>query len=63
VNKLDFVSETERLVIRPYQKNDYRNWLNQYQNRLPSQHKYDEGKIDMSEYTEEWFNDWVEKLQ
>jgi ribosomal-protein-alanine N-acetyltransferase len=63
LNKRDFVSETERLVIRPYQKNDYRNWLNQYQNRLSSQYKYDEGKVDMSEYTEEWFNDWVEKIQ
>lgn len=63
MNKFDCVSETERLVIRPLKENDFENWLSEFKNRLPSQHKYDQGKIDMSECTEEWFTNLVEKHQ
>ncbi|WP_407681712.1 GNAT family N-acetyltransferase [Pseudalkalibacillus salsuginis] len=63
MNKFDFVSETERLIIRPLKEDDYKNWLNEFKNRHPSQHKYDKGKIDMSECTEEWFADLVKKHQ
>ncbi|QPC45564.1 GNAT family N-acetyltransferase [Mangrovibacillus cuniculi] len=56
-------TETERLIIRPLQKDDYTNWLTQFENRLPSQHQYDEGKMDMSICTEEWFHQLVDKYQ
>lgn len=61
--KFDIVSETERLVIRPLNKQDYENWLNEFNNRHPSQHRHDEGKIDMSECTQEWFDNLVDKHQ
>lgn len=63
LNNLDDVLETERLVIRPFQKKDFENWLAQHKNRLPSQYKYDNGKSDMSDCTEEWFDDMVEQHQ
>jgi hypothetical protein len=50
--------ETKRLIIRPYKREDYTNWYTQFNNRLPSQYKHDDGRpIDMSASTEEWFLD------
>lgn len=63
MSKFFYNTETDRLIIRPYKKEDYTNWLTQYNNRMPSQHKYDEGQIDMSICTEEWFGALVEKQQ
>ncbi|WP_088011621.1 GNAT family N-acetyltransferase [Gottfriedia acidiceleris] len=63
MNKFDCISETERLIIRPLKDEDFKNWLCEFENRLPSQHKYDKGKIDMSECTEEWFSNLVKKHQ
>nr|WP_100372820.1 GNAT family N-acetyltransferase [Bacillus sp. FJAT-45037] len=54
---------TQRLEIRPYQYHDYQNWYNQYINRLPSQQRYDEGRIDMSVCTEPWFYELVDRHQ
>lgn len=59
----EVVSETERLLIRPLKKADYENWLNEFENRYPSQHRHDKGKIDMSECTQEWFKNLVDKHQ
>ncbi|WP_173915344.1 GNAT family N-acetyltransferase [Halobacillus sp. Marseille-Q1614] len=56
-------SETERLVIRPLKKSDYKNWLTEFESRFPSQHRYDKGKVNMKECTEEWFANLVEKHQ
>ncbi|QWH12862.1 N-acetyltransferase [Bacillus mycoides] len=39
--------ETERLIIRPFQKEDYESWLDGFNKRLPSQYKYDDGYHDM----------------
>lgn len=61
--KFDHISETERLVIRPLQKDDYENWLNEFENRLPSQQGHDKGKMDMSECTLDWFHDLVDRHQ
>lgn len=61
--KFEYILETERLVVRPLQKADYENWLNEFENRYPSQHRHDKGKIDMSECTREWFNSLVDKHQ
>ncbi|MGX1195038.1 GNAT family N-acetyltransferase [Metabacillus sp. SLBN-84] len=56
-------SETERLIIRPLQKDDYENWLNEFEARHPSLNRHDSGKIDMSECTREWFHQLVDKYQ
>ena len=57
-------SETERLVLRPLQKQDYGLWLEGCYGRLPSQYKYDDEKMDLSGCTQEKFNnDVVAKLQ
>ncbi|BCB02616.1 GNAT family N-acetyltransferase [Bacillus sp. KH172YL63] len=61
--KNDIVLETERLEIRPLKKQDYKNWLHEFENRDISQHRYDKGKIDMSECTLEWFEHLVDKHQ
>ncbi|MCA0983250.1 GNAT family N-acetyltransferase [Halobacillus yeomjeoni] len=54
---------TERLVIRPLLKTDYKNWLTEFKNRYPSMHRHDKGKLDMTECTVDWFNSLVEKHQ
>ncbi|WP_286230938.1 GNAT family N-acetyltransferase [Neobacillus mesonae] len=63
MNKFSYKIETERLVIRPFEKEDYSVWFTEYENRLPSQHKYDEGKIDMGICTKDWFMKLVENQQ
>lgn len=59
----DIVLETKRLVIRPLQVNDYNQWLDGFNNKLPSQKKFDDDKLDMSEWTQEAFNNVVQKHQ
>ncbi|AOV09198.1 GNAT family N-acetyltransferase [Sporosarcina ureilytica] len=54
--------ETERLVIRPYEIKDYKEWARGYRERLPSTYKYDEGN-DGEFYSEKWFADWVKGFQ
>lgn len=51
--------ETERLIIRPFNNEDYLNWYTQFDRRLPSQYKYDDGHSDMSFSTENWFINWI----
>ena len=55
--------ETERLIVRPLKKEDFQNWLTEFESRNPSQHRHDEGQKDMSECTEEWFVQLIEKHQ
>ncbi|WP_407269785.1 GNAT family N-acetyltransferase [Radiobacillus sp. PE A8.2] len=59
----DHISTTDRLIIRPLQASDYTNWLHGFSDRLPSQHRHDQGKIDMTACTEQWFSDLVKKHQ
>ena len=63
MKKFNVFIETDRLVIRPLEKGDYISWLSAFENRLPSQHQYDEGKIDMSICTKDWFGDLVDRHQ
>lgn len=56
-----FASETTRLVIRPLRNSDYLAWLAGFNGRLPSQHKYDDGYMNMDVCTEEWFANLVTK--
>lgn len=54
---------TERLIIRPFNDNDYTNWYAGFDNRLPSQYNYDDGHKDMSSYTEEWYINWINSFE
>ncbi|MDA1742926.1 GNAT family protein [Bacillus paranthracis] len=51
--------ETERLMIRPFQNDDYESWLDGFHKRLPSQYKYDDGYQVMASSTKEWFTEWI----
>ncbi|MDX5474448.1 MAG: GNAT family N-acetyltransferase [Bacillaceae bacterium] len=61
--KYNTVTETDRLHIRPYTIHDYWNWYKEHDNRLPSQHKYDQGRVDLTLCTKQWFYDMVYKHQ
>lgn len=53
--------DTERLIIRPFENEDFNQWNEGFNNRLPSQYKYDDGlSEDSSTFTKEWFNDWIQ---
>lgn len=57
----NLVIETERFIIRPFLKEDYSNWYEQFDNRMPSQYKYDDGRpLNMPSSTREWFVEWIE---
>lgn len=56
------LEETERLEIRPLKETDFDVWLGGFENRLPKQYKYDDEKPDMSEFTQDQFNQVVDKL-
>lgn len=57
----DFVSETERLIIRLLDEQDYKRWLEGFNNNYPPQHKYDDDHLDISEWTEDAFQNVVKK--
>lgn len=64
MNTTDIHSETERLVLRPLQSEDYNRWLEGFSGRLDSQYKYDGDKMDLSGWTQKKFKDGVvAKLQ
>jgi [ribosomal protein S5]-alanine N-acetyltransferase len=47
--------ETERLILRPQQPDDYQSWLGGFADRLPQQSKYDEGAINLDNFDQDWF--------
>lgn len=56
----DLTIETERLILRPFNNDDYAQWSKGFDNRLPSQYKYDDGyESDSSMYTKKWFIEWI----
>ncbi|MCP3029461.1 GNAT family N-acetyltransferase [Halobacillus sp. A5] len=57
------IQETERLILRPLQNEDYERWREGFRYRLPSQYKYDGGSIDLNEWRQEKFNDVVTRHQ
>ncbi|RIP36139.1 N-acetyltransferase [Staphylococcus gallinarum] len=59
--RLHFV--TQRLIIRPLEENDYETWLSGFVNRKPSQHRFDDGQIDLTEATLPWFTALLERQQ
>ena len=54
--------ETERLMIRPFQKADYKSWLDGFNKRLPSQYKYDDGYHVMASSTKNGSRNGLEVL-
>lgn len=63
IEEFNFASETDRLLIRPLQNDDYENWLREFENRHPSQNRHDRGRINMQECTLAWFHNLVDKHQ
>lgn len=51
------VINTERLVLRPQQLSDYKSWYAGFMGRLPKQHQYDAGKLNMDGCDRAWFSD------
>jgi [ribosomal protein S5]-alanine N-acetyltransferase len=49
--------ETERLILRLQQPDDYQAWYAGFANRQPQQSKYDEGAIQLDSFDREWFAD------
>lgn len=58
---IEFKSETERLILRPLENDDYERWLEGFRNRLPKQYKHDEHKMDLDGWTQEKFNNVVNR--
>ena len=48
---------TERLILRPQRKSDYESWYAGFIGRLPKQHQYDAGKLDMDGCDSTWFSE------
>ncbi|MBB4823797.1 RimJ/RimL family protein N-acetyltransferase [Sporosarcina luteola] len=55
--------ETERLIVRPLQNQDYDKWIEGERNRLAKQNKYESDPIDVREWTQDKFHDVVAKHQ
>lgn len=51
--------ETDRLILKTFNEEDYESWSNGFNNRLPSQYKYDEGYKIIEKASKEWFSDWI----
>lgn len=54
--KTPLYKKTERLVIRPLQKEDYENWMQAYSSLHPAKNEWDEGPWKSSELTKAKFN-------
>jgi RimJ/RimL family protein N-acetyltransferase len=54
---------TERLILRLQQPSDYEVWYAGFASRLPSQYKYDEEKVDLSECDLQWFSNLCQHHQ
>lgn len=47
--------ETERLILRLQESDDYEAWYTGFAGRLPQQYKYDEGPINLEGCDADWF--------
>ena len=54
---------TERLILSPQQPRDYESWYTGFSGRLPKQHKYDAGKVDLDGCDQAWFSDLCDRHQ
>ncbi|WP_433750349.1 GNAT family N-acetyltransferase [Falsibacillus pallidus] len=55
----ELFAETQRLIIRPFKKEDYEEWRKGFDKRKPSQYKYDDGFREMPHATKDWFEKWI----
>ena len=55
--------DTKRLILRPQHKSDYESWYTGFIGRLPKQHPYDEGKLDMDGCDLAWFSELCTRHQ
>ncbi|CAM3865657.1 GNAT family N-acetyltransferase [Alkalicoccus chagannorensis] len=51
--------ETERLIVRPLENEDFHLWEEGFNERLPAQYKYDSEKLNLSEWTQNMFDEVV----
>ncbi|WP_421378478.1 GNAT family N-acetyltransferase [Bacillus salacetis] len=63
MDSFTYKAETERLSVRPLTNGDYSSWYRGFNERLPSHHRHDPGRLDMSDCTEQWFASLVKKHQ
>ncbi|WP_409250868.1 GNAT family N-acetyltransferase [Bacillus sp. SCS-153A] len=63
MDSFTYKTETERLIVRPLAEKDYLDWYRGFNERRPSQYRHDQGKLDMSECSEDWFASLVKKHQ
>ncbi len=53
--------DTHRLILRSFEAEDYDQWNEGFNNRLPSQYRYDDGfNENSSSYNRAWFTDWIQ---
>jgi [ribosomal protein S5]-alanine N-acetyltransferase len=55
--------ETERLILRPQQPNDYAVWYAGFSGRLPQGGKYDEGQVNLDGCDLAWFSGLCDRHQ
>ncbi|MFD2913932.1 GNAT family N-acetyltransferase [Jeotgalibacillus terrae] len=53
----------ERVILRPFNLKDFKEYKKQIEKRNPSRHQYDEGYIDMTGFTESHFKEKVERYE
>ncbi|MBP5972422.1 hypothetical protein HW132_06670 [Brasilonema sp. CT11] len=54
---------TECLILRPQQPDDYEFWYAGFAGRLPQQYKYDEGQISLDGCDSGWFSTLCKRHQ
>ncbi len=62
-NSWNLTLSTERLILRSQQPSDYEAWYQGFANRLPPQHKYDEGLVDLAGCDRQWFSELCQRHQ
>lgn len=55
--------ETEHLILRPLEPEDYQAWYAGFSGRLPQQYEYDEGQISLDIYDLDWFSSLCQRHQ
>jgi [ribosomal protein S5]-alanine N-acetyltransferase len=64
INNFELLTiETERLILRPQQPHDYESWLAGFAGRLPAQHCYDDGWVNLDHCDRSWFTQLCQRHQ
>ncbi|MFP7255371.1 GNAT family N-acetyltransferase [Terribacillus goriensis] len=59
----DYHTHADGIIVRPLCKEDYTKWFSGFSRRKLSQHTHDPGLLDMTDCTDSWFSDLVDKHQ